>query len=178
MTQRYKMANLGEQTRGAAADRSRDWGIYSWNKPSQQITRRRSLQRNVTLLTLTASNATLNHGSRNTSKLIASPNSRLIRVTSSATRRRSSPISPINVSGDRGPEGGPTKLSLTADKCGEVAGLSVERAIGIQCRLPWVQPTPKFTSWRFGSLEKLKDRSSLASRPSMVRELVSNKVSR
>ena len=33
-----------------------------------------------------------------------------------------------------------------ADKRGEVAGLRVERALGIQCRSPPTQLTPKFTS--------------------------------
>ena len=44
-----------------------------------------------------------------------------------------------------------------ADKRGEVGGLRVERALGIQCRSPPTQLTPKFTSWRFGNLEKSKD---------------------
>ena len=46
------------------------------------------------------------------------------------------------------------------DKRGDVAGLSVEGAIGIQGKLPPVEPTlkPKFTFRRFGDLEKSKDR--------------------
>ena len=40
---------------------------------------------------------------------------------------------------------------------GGVAGPTAERALGIQRRLPLIQPTTNFfTSWRFGSLEKSK----------------------
>lgn len=48
-----------------------------------------------------------------------------------------------------------------ADKCAEVAGLNVERAIGIQMRPPLAKPdlNPSFTSRRLGNFEKSKDRS-------------------
>lgn len=45
------------------------------------------------------------------------------------------------------------------DKRGEVAGLSVESAAGIQTRRPPIQQTAISTSWRFWDLEKSKDRS-------------------
>lgn len=50
------------------------------------------------------------------------------------------------------------------DKRGDVVGLSVERAMGIQDRPPSAEPTlkPKFASRRFGSLEKSKDRSNVS----------------
>ena len=55
---------------------------------------------------------------------------------------------------------GETEKIRMADKCGEVEGLRVERAVGIQIRPPSIQPVaPKFTYWRFGNLEKSKDRS-------------------
>jgi len=60
-----------------------------------------------------------------------------------------------------------------ADKRRDVAGLIVERAIGIQSRPP---PTPNFTSWRFGNLGKLNDRLK-ASRPSMSGDRVSASIS-
>ena len=50
------------------------------------------------------------------------------------------------------------KSRLIMDKRGEVAGLMVERAAETQSRPPPTQRTPKSTSWRFGNLEKLKDR--------------------
>ena len=59
-----------------------------------------------------------------------------------------------------------------ADMRGDVAGLSVDRAVGSQGRLPAVQPTSKPTSWRIGSLEKSKDRSE-ASAPSISGDSVS-----
>ena len=52
-----------------------------------------------------------------------------------------------------------------ADKCEEAVGVRVERAVGIQSKPPPVQPTPNTSSWRFGNLERSKDRSK-ASRPS------------
>ena len=53
------------------------------------------------------------------------------------------------------------KSRQIADKRGEVAGLNVERAAGIQCGLQSIQPTPKLASWMFGSLEKSKDFSEV-----------------
>ena len=50
-------------------------------------------------------------------------------------------------------------LSWIVDKCGEVSGLRVDRAIGIQRRPPPIQQTPNSTSLRHGNLEKSKDRS-------------------
>jgi len=48
--------------------------------------------------------------------------------------------------------------------CGDVAGLSVEKATGIQGRPPPVEPTrkPSFISRGFGRLEKSKDRSKVS----------------
>ena len=63
-----------------------------------------------------------------------------------------------------------------ADKWGEVGGLRVESAVGIQSRLPAIKPIPKSTSWRFGNLEKSKDRSK-ASLPSASGDSVSVNIS-
>ena len=66
-------------------------------------------------------------------KFTAPSNSRSIRVISSAIRRRSSPMSLITVSTQLVDA---QKISLIMDKRrGEVAGLRVERAMGIQGRL-------------------------------------------
>lgn len=108
-------------------------------------------------LTLSLSRIGLNCGSGSVVIFTVPPNSSLIRATSSSTRRRSFPMTLIESPRDEMLEGLPTKLSRMADKCGEVAGLTVERAMGIQRRPPPSQPTPNFTSWRFGNLEKSKD---------------------
>lgn len=63
--------------------------------------------------------------------------------------------------------GRPRKLSSMADRRGDVVGLMVERAAGTHNRLPVIQRSPMVTSWRFGNLEKSKDRlrPSLPSEP-------------
>ena len=90
--------------------------------------------------------------------------------SSDLTTRRTSlvtlPVSSIGGSKSCLLAGGSVKPSRMASKRGEVAGLRVERAVGIERRPPPLQRTPKRTSWRFGSLEKSKDRSKV-SRPSM-----------
>ena len=99
--------------------------------------------------------------------LTAPLNSRSIRLTSSVARRRLFPVRLITVSTDRLAVYGQAKSSCIADRYGEVAGLRVERAAGIQSRSPPpLQLTPKCTSWRLGKWEKSKDRSK-ASRPSI-----------
>ena len=55
--------------------------------------------------------------------------------------------------------------SQIVDKRGEVAALRVEKATGIQSKLPLLQRTPNRTVWRFGKFEKSKD-PSVASWPS------------
>ena len=71
------------------------------------------------------------------------------------------------------------KSSRIADKHGEVAGLSVERAIGIQSTPPRAKPdlNPNFTSWRFGNFEKSNDRSK-SFPPAMLENCVSVGISR
>ena len=108
-----------------------------------------------------------NTGSRNTVKFTAPSNSRSIRAISSATCRRLFPVISIALSTDRVAVDGREKSSRIVDKRGEVAGLRVERAIGIQSRLPPVQPTLKSTSSRFWSLEKSKDRSKASHPPTL-----------
>ena len=53
------------------------------------------------------------------------------------------------------------KLSRREDKRGEVVGLMVERAVRIHGRPLPIQSTvmPNFTTWRFGDVEKSKERS-------------------
>ena len=113
-------------------------------------------------LTLSVSSTTLYSGSRNTFRFNAPPNSHSIRATSSATRRRPFPAALIMLWANPLTECGWTKLSWRTDKRGEVVGRMVERAIGIQGRPPPIQRTPRSTSWRFGNLEKLKDRSKFS----------------
>ena len=56
-------------------------------------------------------------------------------------------------------------MSWIADKRGDVTGLRVERVVGIHSRLPPIQPASNSNSWRFGNLEKSKDRSKISSLP-------------
>jgi len=115
-------------------------------------------------LTLSVSNTTPTFQSGTTVKFTAPSNSRSIRATSSAVRRKSLPVSSIMVSMGRSTTDEPANSSRIADKRGDVAGLRVERALGIQGRPPLFQPSlkPKFTSWRFGNLEKSKDCSKVS----------------
>ena len=117
-----------------------------------------------TKLTLSVSNAISNTTPRSTVNFTAPSNSRSIRATSPAIRRRFSPETLIKVSAGRVPTGAQERSSRMVDKCGDVAGLNVERAIGIQGRPPYVEPAlkPKLTSRRFGSLEKSKDRANVS----------------
>lgn len=57
---------------------------------------------------------------------------------------------------------GQTNWSWMADKRGEVAGRSVEMVIGIQSRLPTSQRIMRRTAWRFGKIDKSKDRSKIS----------------
>ena len=97
-------------------------------------------------LTLSASNTTRNDESQCTAKSTAPSNSPSILAISSATHRRSSLVSVIKASTDRVAIIGREKLSWITDNRGEVAGLIVERALGIQARLPSIQPTANATS--------------------------------
>ena len=128
-------------------------------------------------LTLSVYRPNLNHGSRRVVIFTAPSNSRLIRETSSSTRRRSFAMTPVVFTRGGISKELATKLSLMAYKRGEVAGLSVERAIEIQGSPPPTQPIPKSTSWRFGNLEKSKDRWK-ASRASTSGDNVSDNASR
>ena len=56
-------------------------------------------------------------------------------------------------------------MSWIADKRGDVTGLRVERVVGIHSRLPPIQPASNSNYWRFGNLEKSKDRSKISSLP-------------
>lgn len=108
----------------------------------------------------------LKAGSRCTVNSTAPSNSRSIRTSSSAIRRRSFLMSLIIVSAGLPVVGRWVKLSRIASKRGaDAVGLRVERASGIQNRPPPIQLTPKCTSRRFGSLEKSKDRSKASSPP-------------
>jgi len=119
--------------------------------------------------TLRISNTISNPTSRRTSKFTAPPSSRSIRATSLSTRRRSLLMSWIKVSTGLWAMGERAKSSRIAVKCGEVVGLSVERAKGIQNRPPRVKPdlNPSFTSRRFGNFEKSKDRSKASISPGL-----------
>ena len=96
-------------------------------------------------LTLSAHNAASNNESRDTVNFTTPPNSRSIRATSVATRRRSLLVSLIK---DLTPRStmGQAKWSWMADKSGEVAGLRVESAMGIQGRPLPFQPTARAKS--------------------------------
>ena len=78
------------------------------------------------------------------------------------------------VSTDQLAVNGWTKLSWITNKRGEATGLKTG---GIQSRPPPIQPTPRFTSLRFGYLEKLKDRSKVPL-PSTPEDDVSINISR
>ena len=118
--------------------------------------------------TLSVPSTTSNAESRDTVRFTAPSNSRSIRASSSAARRRSLPVSLINACADGLLPVGERKTSnRMADKCGEVVRLSVEKAIGIQSKPPSSQRTLNSTFWRFGKLEKSNDRPG-ASRPSKL----------
>ena len=117
-------------------------------------------------LTLSVAKTALNTESRTTVKFTTPSNSRSIRATSYSTRRRSSVAPSSKLKTDRLTRGEGAKSSRMVDRRREVAGLTVERAMGIQTRPPPVRPArkPSFTSWRFGSLEKSKDRSKASTK--------------
>lgn len=104
---------------------------------------------------LTLSLSTSSPGDQTMVKSTIPSNSRSIRATSSATQTGSLPASSIKLPVDEW-----KKLSLTADKCGEVAGLRVESAAGIQRSLLPFPSAPISTSCRFGNLERSNDRTN------------------
>lgn len=116
-------------------------------------------------LTLSISNTALNPGSRTKVKDTAPSNSHLILANSPAIHRISLPRSVAKVSVELLAVECKAKLSRIVDKRGDVASLSVERAVGTQSRPPLFQRTSKSTSWMLGSFEKSKERSE-ASTPS------------
>jgi len=118
-------------------------------------------------LTLSISNTALNLGSRTTVKDTVPSYSRSILVNSPAIHRSSLPRSVTKVSVDGLTTECKAKLSPIVDKRGEVASLSVERAVGIQSKPPLAHRTSKSTSWMLGNFEKSKDRSEV-SMPSTI----------
>ena len=136
----------------------------AFRRPQRQRSYKERMETELTMLrgasrsrlTLSVPSTTVNVGSRDTVTFIS--NSRSIRATSSAAHRRSFSVASIASRADWMPAGERVKLSWIADKRGEVAGLRLERAVGIQGSPPFTQPTPNSTSRRFGNLEKSKDR--------------------